>query len=51
MKVKKILTLTFSFVVLMAAASVAGDMPTEPRGGQPSKGAKPFVLNDVELVK
>jgi len=38
------------FVTVMATAAVAGEMPAEPRGGQPPKGSKPSVKNFTEQV-
>lgn len=48
MKARKILTLAAA--LLMASAALAGEMPTEPRGGQPPKGSKPSVKNFAEQV-
>jgi hypothetical protein len=36
--------------VLMVAAALAGEMPTEPAGGQPPKGSKPSVKNFADQV-
>lgn len=37
-------------IVLITAVALAGDMPTEPRGGQPPEGSKPSVKNFKEQV-
>lgn len=48
MKAKQLITTILAF--LMAVTVWAAEMPTEPRGGQPPKGAKPSVKNFTEQV-
>ncbi len=48
MKAKQLITTSLAF--LMAVTVWAAEMPTEPRGGQPPKGAKPSVKNFTEQV-
>jgi len=48
MKARQIIALKPA--LLMASAALAGEVPTEPRGGQPPKGSKASVENFADQI-